>query len=123
MGNLGMYQWMTFVSKKLGGPKTFLLLVAAGGYGVGKIVELTGKAGIKMLSNKQQVNSLGKDETIYTVKTGYTVCGAEKSHCEFKAGDQYRILCSDGQAVFIEKLGDDNNPYCVSKEILQQITR
>lgn len=39
MSNLGLYQKITTYSKKVGRPINFLLLVAGGGYGVGKIIE------------------------------------------------------------------------------------
>lgn len=43
MGNLGWYQLITTWSKKVGGPKNLLLLVAAGGYTIVRSVEAGGK--------------------------------------------------------------------------------
>ena len=43
MGNLGWYQLITTWSKKVGGPKTLLLLIAAGGYAIVRSVEAGGK--------------------------------------------------------------------------------
>ncbi len=40
----------------------------------------------------------------------------------FKVGDNFRILNHDADAILIEKLGDDNNPYFVSADFLKQIS-
>lgn len=39
VSNLGLYQKITTYSKKVSGPVNFLLLVAGGGYVVGRIIE------------------------------------------------------------------------------------
>ena len=41
---------------------------------------------------------------------------------EFKIGDQFRVLESDKDAILIEKIGDNNNPYFVSAELLKNIS-
>ena len=48
MGNLGMYQFITTVSKRVGGPRNFIIIVAATGYGLGKAVEF----GVKFIKDK-----------------------------------------------------------------------
>lgn len=116
MGNLGMYQWMTFVSKKVGGPKNFMLLVALGGYATLRTAEWAGKTAFKAIKGKDM------DGRIYTVKSSYAIGGDDKGCCEFVAGDQYRILETDGDAVLIEKIGDSNNPYFADKRLLEEIT-
>ena len=116
MGNLGMYQMITTVSKKVGGPVYFLLMVAAGGYVTGRSVEWTGKSIFKALAEEE------KDNRIHTVKSSYVIAGNEEKYCELGPGDQYKILARDGDAVLIEKIGDQNNPYYVSKSFLENIT-
>lgn len=39
----------------------------------------------------------------------------------FKIGDQFRVLEIDRDAVLIEKIVDNNNPYFVSEELLTNI--
>ena len=120
MSNLEMYQMMTTIAKKVGGPTNLLLITAAGGYGIGKGIEWICKAGVKEMKTRQKNNA--ENGKIHTVKAEYSVCGNGKGNCELKKGDQYRILESDGEAVLIEKIGDVHNPYFVSKSMLEQIT-
>lgn len=40
----------------------------------------------------------------------------------FKIGDQFRVLEIDRDAVLIEKIVDNNNPYFVSEELLTNIS-
>ena len=116
MGNLGMYQIITTISKKMGGPINFLLVVAVGGYITGRTVEWAGKGIVKAMTEAE------KDRRIYTVKSSYIIAGNEEKYCELRPGDQYKILARDGDAVLIEKIGDKNNPYYVSKSFLENIT-
>lgn len=39
-----------------------------------------------------------------------------------ESGDSFNVLESDGEAVLIEKIGDSNNPYLVSSELLEEIS-
>lgn len=116
MSNLGMYQLITTVSKKAGGPVNFLLMVATGGYITGRTVEWAVKNIFKALAEEE------KDSRIHTLKSSYVIAGNEGKYCELGPGDQYRILARDGDAVLIEKIGNQNNPYYVSKSFLENIT-
>ena len=116
MGNLGLYQTMTTVAKKVGGPKSFLLLVGISGYGVFRI----GEAGIKKFvkaviryRKKKQIPS-----KLYVVHSA----GESNEGLHFAAGNTFRVLESDGDAVLIEKIGEENNPYFVSEELLRTIS-
>ncbi len=40
----------------------------------------------------------------------------------FKEGDHFKVLEEDGDSVLIELLGNDDNPYFVSKELLKEIS-
>ena len=116
MSNLGLYQTMTTVAKKVGGPKNFLLLVAIGGYGAFRI----GEAGIKKFVKAviQYKNTKKTSSKLYVVHS----VGESNEGLRFIAGDTFRVLESDGDAVLIEKIGDDNNPYFVSRELLVTIS-
>ena len=48
--------------------------------------------------------------------------GVDESGLELKTGGKYRILSSDGDAVLIEKIGDENNPYIASWQFLEPIS-
>lgn len=116
MSNLGLYQTMTTVAKKVGGPKNFLLLVGISGYGVFRI----GEAGIKKFfkaviqyKNNQKISS-----KFYVVHS----TGESNEGLYFAVGDTFRVLESDGDAVLIEKKGEENNPYFVSRQLLQNIS-
>lgn len=120
MSNLGGYQWLTTVAKKVGGPKNLVLVIAGAGaviYKSGEIaVKQTVKA-IKRIKNKEQLLETANTK-MYTV----TAEGISNEGLEFKIGDQFRVLESDKDAVLIEKIGDNNNPYFVSVELLKNIS-
>lgn len=120
MSNLGGYQWLTTAAKKVGGPKNLVLVIAGAGaviYKSGEIaVKQTVKA-IKWIKNKEQLLETA-DTKMYTV----TAEGISNEGLEFKIGDQFRALESDKDAVLIEKIGDNNNPYFVSAELLKNIS-
>ena len=61
-------------------------------------------------------------ETSYSIVYSVTVDGVRDDGLEFKIGDQFRVLETDKDAVLIEKIGDDNNPYFVSVEFLEMIS-
>ena len=52
MSNLGAYQWLTTVAKKVGGPKNFVLIIAGTGAVICKGGEIVVKKIIKELKNK-----------------------------------------------------------------------
>ena len=54
MSNLGMYQAMTTIAKKVGGPVKFIGLVAASGYATGKLLE----TGVKKVRKKSLITTL-----------------------------------------------------------------
>lgn len=115
MSNLGLYQKITTYSKNVGGPTNFLLLVAGGGYGVGKIIEIGIKKTVKTIKNRS------KDKPSTKI---YHVHSMDKSNegLIFNVGDRYQVLERDKDAVLIKKIGDTNNPYFVSAELLHSIS-
>lgn len=120
MSNLGDYQKMTIVAKKVGGPKNLAVIIAGAGavasvalYKGGKIVAEK----VRKKKNKEKLKETS-DSIVYSV----TVDGVSDDGLEFKIGDQFRVLETDKDAVLIEKIGDDNNPYFVSVEFLEMIS-
>lgn len=115
MSNLGLYQKITTYSKKVGGPANFLLLVASGGYGIGKIIEVGIKRTVKTIKNR----SKGKTSTkLYYVHS----MGKSSEGLTFNVGDSYQVLERDKDAVLIKKIGDTDNPYFVSTDLLHSIS-
>lgn len=113
MSNLGLYQIMTTISKKVGGPANFMLLLTAGGYGAGKGIECI----FKKAYNKFLYTKSKREQKIYSV--------VKKSYYKnllFDLGDKFKVLESDGDAILVEKIDDPNNPYYVPNDYLRSIS-
>ena len=119
MGNLGWYQWITTTSKRVGGPLQFLGIVAGSGAIIGSLATKGVDAAKKKIASKKEEKELAVERSIiyYVAKQGRSNEGLE-----FNIGDQFRVLERDGDAVLIEKLRDENNPYFVSAEFLSSIS-
>lgn len=115
MSNLGAYQTMTTTAKKFGGPYGLAALIAFACYGVGKLIEISVKAGARYLQAKKK-----PDQTKRLIEV--TSAGTDGSDLVFHEGDSYRILYSDRDMVLIEKIGDANNPYVVSPDFLRSVS-
>ena len=119
MSNLGAYQWMTTAAKKVGGPVNLLLLAGTAGAAIYKggetVVKQCAKAIRAHKSDKPVVEAKSR---LYKV----TATGKSNEGLAFAIGDQFRVLETDGDAVLIEKIGDKNNPYFVSAELLHRIS-
>ena len=118
--NLGAYQWLTTAAKKVGGPKNLILIIAGIGAVVYKGSEIALKKTVKEIKKQTCKHQLPEiaDTKIYIV----TADGTSNEGLEFKIGDQYKVLETDTDAVLIEKIGADNNPYFVSAELLRNIS-
>ena len=119
MSNLGWYQVITTWSKKVGGPLNLLGIVA----GVGAIGGVAGTKGVEALVGSQKKKAAEKEKAAELLKT-YTVSkvGVSNEGLQFHVGETFKVLERDGNAVLIEKLGDDNNPYFVAAELLNEIS-
>lgn len=119
MSNLGWYQILTTMAKKVGGPKRLIALLAGGGALLGGGAVAGGNAIKKKVSSelekKRQEEALAK---VYTVK----IEGRSNEGLLFVEGDTFKVLEVDGDAGLIEKIGDDNNPYYVSRKFLSSIS-
>lgn len=120
MSNLGAYQWLTTVAKKVGGPKNLVGIIAGTGAVTGVAIYKGGEIAVKKIKkkmNKKEQQEIS-DTIIYSVKED----GVSNEGLDFKIGDQFRVLETDKDAVLIEKIGDNNNPYFVSEELLKKIS-
>lgn len=114
MSNLGLYQKMAEIAKKVGGPKNLFGLVFGGGI----IVGVSGTKLCEIGAKKAVSNTKFEDKTIYSVKK----YGVSNEGLRFEIGDEFRVLEIDKNAVLIEKIGDVNNPYFVSYDLLNDIS-
>ncbi len=119
MGNLGSYQIMTTVAKKFGSPVKLAAGVAVGGYVVIRTAEGVIKTGIKKIKKHKET----KENVLNTSKL-YMVHerGESNEGLIFNISDTFRVLEKDGDTVLIKKIGDANNPYFVSGELLRKIS-
>lgn len=116
MSNLGLYQVMTTVAKKVGGPLVLVVGTAFGGWAIGRGAEAGGKSIAKRVKAFRQK----RGEAVEVVLPVHVV--SEEADCggglTLTVGDRLRVLDRDGHAVLIEVLDDPNSPYFVSAEIL-----
>lgn len=120
MGNLGAYQVMTTLAKRVGGPKVLGLLTALGGYGVFRL----GEAAIKKIVHVISEAKKGKQSSLSGVIV-YSISGSySDSHgLVLNAGDSLHVLDKvDEDVLLVEKLGDEHNPYCMSPSCLAAIS-
>jgi hypothetical protein len=118
MSNLGMYQTMTTLAKKVGGPLNLAAIIFVSGYTVIR----TGEAGVKCLAKniKGHFNGANKIETFPLFEVTEDIdCG---NGLTLKQNSKYIVIEQADDAVIIEILGDKNNPYCVSADILEKVS-
>lgn len=119
MSNLGAYQIMTSVAKKVGGPVKLAAGVAVGGYVVIRTAEGVIRTGIEKVKKYKEANAIASNTSrLYTVHE----CSESNEGLLFNIGDTYRVLEKDGDAVLIKIIGNDDNPYFVSEELLCKIS-
>lgn len=119
MGNLGWYQVMTTMAKKVGGPSKLIGLLVGfgallGGGTVAGGVAVKNKVAKKLDEKKKQEAAA----IIHTVIKN----GQSNEGLIFNVDDQFKVLEVDDDAALIEKLGDSNNPYSVSVDFLKNIS-
>lgn len=110
MSNLGWYQLIVTLAKKCGGPGLFLLGVMLIGYGVFRTVE----GGIKLVAK-----NINADNEI--IEYAVTKNGVSNEGVEFNVGDRIRAFEKHGNAILIERVGDNNNPYFIDENFLKSI--
>lgn len=122
MSNLGGYQTITTIVKALGGPKKAVGLILGGTLAVGGVVGSFVPSVFKAAKDAIEKRTSHSPTTgqMFTVHTHRD--GDGRSEPKLRVGDQFRILERDGDAVLIEVLNDDDNPYFVSGEILARIS-
>lgn len=118
MGNLGWYQLMTTVAKKVGGPKQLLAFVAVGGYVIIRGVEAGVKRVIKLVKKDNKEKSTSKVLPAYK----FIIDGKDDKGLIFSSGDVFYVAARHDDVILIEKEKDDNNPYFVSVDWLMKVS-
>ena len=119
MGNLGWYQIMTTVAKRVGGPlKLAGLLVGGGALAGGGAVA----GGVAIKKKVDSALDKKKQEAEAAVVHTVTTTGQSNEGLLFKEGEQFRVLETDGDAILIDRIGDANSPYFVSSAFLASIS-
>ncbi|MFJ9597937.1 hypothetical protein ACIRS3_34975 [Streptomyces virginiae] len=120
MGNLGGYQTITTLAKKVGGPGALAIVTAVGGWAIGRSAEAGGKSifrAAKAASKKRNAACSTKGQVFDVVSDSEDGKGLA-----LRAGDQYRVMECDGEAILIEVLGGTNNPYFTSAQFLASVS-
>ena len=124
MSNLGGYQKIVEVVKTLGGPMKATAIVgsavAVAGYGALRGVEAGVKMGIaasRAALEKRNTPCPTKGQ-LFKVSSD----GEESGGLTLNAGDEYRVLDCDKDAILIEVLGARDNPHMVSGAFLATIS-
>ncbi|MCP8874912.1 hypothetical protein, partial [Latilactobacillus curvatus] len=97
MGNLGWYQLMTTVAKKVGGPKQLLALVAAGGYVIIRGVEAGGKKVRKLVKKDNKEKSTSKVLPAYK----FIIDGKDDKGLIFSSGDVFYVAARHDDVILI----------------------
>lgn len=120
MSNLGSYQKMTVLAKKVGSPERLALLIGA----IGSVITLAITAFVRCIIEKIVKVIRAKHQSSESASLLYCVNEntVDDQGLSFRAGDQFRVLESAGDSVMIELLGNDNNPYFVSDTFLRRIS-
>jgi hypothetical protein len=123
VSNLGSYQDMTTLAKKVGGPVVLAVITAVGGYLVGRTGELGVVTGVKQVARKVRTANTKRARKIaalplFVVHTEAD-CGGGLT---VNQGQQFRVIGRDGDMAEV-MIVDDENPYhVVSAELLARIS-
>lgn len=121
MGNLGAYQVMTTMAKRVGGPVMLAAVTATGGWALGRSAEAGGKKAFKVtkVALKKRRAPCATKGQLFEV----TADGADSSAgLTLRIGDSFRVMECDADAILIEVLGNATNPYFVSRHFLTTVS-
>lgn len=131
MSNLGGYQIITTLIKRVGGPDNAMKLAAAAGAfllvaggaahaGVQKAAPALKKKAQHLLE-KWRSRTGSVDRLVGSVFT-ITVATETDQGVSVSVGDKFCVLERDADAVLIELIGNDENPWVVSADLLAVIS-
>lgn len=108
MSNLGWYQVFTTLAKKFHGPEKMVLAISGVSFAGGIIATKTHD-----FLKKKRISS-----PLFTTHTA----GKTNEGLVLPVGTQFRVLNSDDSFVMVELISFQNNPYCVSPQLLRSIS-
>lgn len=119
MSNLGLYQEITRISKKMHGPQNFIAALVIGGGAIGWGMNSLAT----MVSTKVKKTRAEKKKAVLASQV-YSVVkeGRSNEGLLFNVGDTFHVLEQDGDAALIEISGNQHNPYFVSANFLYSIS-
>ena len=119
MSNLGWYQVLTSMAKRVGGPKNLMALLLGGGVVIGAGGTFGGLAIKKKI--KKMLAETKKSELS---SKAYSICrdSVTNEGLHLHIGDSFKVLEIDGDACLIERIDDENNPYFVSGKYLETVS-
>lgn len=123
VGNLGDYQRIVELIKKVGGPtaaKAYAAVVAAGLMAAGGFAHKGYQAAAPGVKDWWASRQQGHD--VPGVSYVVTTAAIDDQGLVLDVGDEFRVLTSDRDAVMIEVLGRDDNPWMVSARFLARIS-
>ncbi|MFM9590389.1 hypothetical protein ACKI1J_23090 [Streptomyces scabiei] len=118
MGNLGGYQWITTAAKQVGGPAKLLAGVGVLGYLALRGAEAGGTAAYKKLRGVFEKETDSTSDEVFTVTADGDDGGGG---LRVRVGNEIRVLKNVGEAVLVEVIGDQDNPYAVSPAFLASV--
>ena len=114
MGNLGDYQIMTTIAKRVGGPKKLALLFLGAGYiGFRPIEEVIKRFVSEKTKDSKQIEYLVEGLSVSKTAT-------DNQGLTLREGDIVNIIVFADDGVLIEIVDNENNPYFVSKDFLAE---
>lgn len=100
---------MTKLAKKVGGPFPLAIIIA----GIGYILGIVTKPIVNIIKTQKKLTT----NKIYEVTSSFT----SADNITYNVGEKIRILETHKDIILIERIGDSNTPYYVSKDFLQNI--
>lgn len=115
MSNLGYYQTLTTVMKRVGGPIAFVVELAGAGAVAGSAITM---GIVARVFKRKKKHKKADSKRVFRVNK----IGIDNKGKRFNIGDSFRVLERDKDAVLIEIIGDKNNPYFEAEDFLQTIS-
>lgn len=116
-GNLGRYQQLTTLAKKVGGPDALLGLIFAGGIATGTAASLGAKKAMASYRKKFSQSHENKQGE-FTLEDDVRLPNARS----LSKGDTFSIIAQDGDSVFLQIDGRDDNPHVLSLKELSEVS-
>ncbi|MFD4953704.1 hypothetical protein [Streptomyces sp. NPDC058451] len=108
---------MTTAAKRVGGPKELLAGIGGLGYLTVRGVEAGGTAAYKKLRSVFEKKIESTSDRVFTV----TADGDDGNGLTVRVGNEIRVLKNVGEAVLVELIDDQDNPYMVSPTFLASV--